>query len=1464
MYKTELLIVFLFVNISVALSQELQFEQISIEQGLSNSLVNNIIQDKQGFIWVSTESGLNRYDGYTFKTFNTDPDNPFSIQGHIIKNLFEDQEGLIWISFSTGGLSYYNPKTEKFYNFQALPNVINCLSDNTVNTIFEDKNNNLWIGTNNGLNKFIRKDNSFKQYFHSHSDTNSLINNVILSMCEDSENNILIGTEAGLSILKNKKQNFISLILQKNNEFEPTTSGSSVQTILQDKNGVYWLGTRNHGVFYSLSLPDNTSKVKHLEEKPIQNVTRILLSKTGLVWIAHTAGLSLIKNLKTLNYKAVNFFNDKDYADLNGLTNISSMIEDTQENIWVAVNGNKNNLFKIDKNLQTTSISDNSSYKKFAKNNMVSSIYEDKFGILWFGLFKAGLAKYNLHGKPFEKLNFISKNDSIKDVVYSIFINSNNTRWIGTSNGLVKTDSKGNILKRYIHTNDCRNCPAGVEVATIAQDKKGFLWLGFYDSQLSCFDPVTEQFKNYLYNPQTNFSNVGWVVRKIIPDYQDYVWFGSFTAGLTKMKPAADTFLNYSNGLLPWKKSYIVYQPKNHVGSNKITSMLADKDSIIWIGTLDDGLDKFNIKTGHFEHFKKQNNTTHTLSSNEINAIFRDSKGRLWIGTGGGGLCLMDENKKTFVHFSTSNGLCNNTVVGITEDKRGFLWLSTLNGISCFNPERKTFKNFYKEDGFQSNEFNIGAVFKSKEGKLYFGSNNGVTAFFPENIFDNPYKPLLHFTGLRIYNKPLLAGDSLHKRVILEEAINYTKRLVLNHNENDFTLEFTALHYAAPLKNELKYKLEGYDADWKIATYSNRSTTYTGLPAGNYIFKVIGSNNDRVWDNVGISMEIIILPPWYQAWWATLLLGIFVSGLLLLIYRIRTQNLRQQKAVLEEKVQLRTQDLLLAKDKLLIQKDLLENKNLEIERIAQQLHEVDEAKLRFFTNISHELRTPLTLIYGPLEKLLSFSGTTPVLQIMPYLQTMQKHTSVLLKLVNQLLDFRRIDNNVIKLQVEKADLIIFVREITESFQSLAEKYNLNLVFMSKYAELFICFDKDIIEKSLYNLISNALKFTPDGGKIEVICDKTASDSYATISISDSGIGIVEAEHQKIFQRFFKSNHTATRYQGSGIGLALTKELLDIHKAEISVSNNISKGTIFTIKLSTHDHFYKQSEGIGVEQNTELLALFSEKTSPEPVTDSIKTNEKIIGEKSKNLILIVEDNLDLLNFISHELYQNYEVETAINGDEGYEKALSLMPDLIVTDLMMPVKDGLQLCTEIRNNEITAHIPVIMLTARTHEDQQIEGLQTGASDYITKPFSINVLYLKIRNLLENRKKLHEKFIKNPLTGYNETLSNIENEKFLHKLITIVEENLTDPDFDGEMLYTRLNMSRSTFYRKLKAVSGLTINIFIRNVRLKHAAKLLKETNKTVQEILFEVGFSNRSYFTRSFTEIFGVSPSKFKNS
>ena len=1461
MSRIKLIIVFFIIQIDLAFTQDLNFEQISTGQGLSNSLVTTIIQDKQGFIWIGTEAGLNRYDGYHFKTFNTDPDDFYSIQGRTIGTLYEDHEGLLWITFSTGGLTYYNPKTEKFYNFQAKKDISNGLSDNSVNTIFEDKKGNIWIGTNRGLNKFRRESNLFQQFFETNKGKQGLINNVILSINEDDKGNILIGTEGGLSILQEKTQKFSSFIFKKTTQYEPVSIGNSVQTILQDKNGIYWFGTRGNGVFYCTGFPSKPTDFKHLEDKLINEVNSISQSRNGPLWISHSNGLSSLK-FSNQGFKTAHFFNSKEYTNAKGISTVNKLKEDSDGNLWVAINGNKSDLYKIDKNLHVTSISTNKTYLYFAKNKMVSSIYEDKFGILWFGLFKAGIAKCDLHGKRFEKINLFSKNEFQNEVVYSIFIDKNGTHWIGTANGLVKTDKSGQIIQRYIHTTGCKNCPAGIEVASITQDKKGFLWLGFYDSQISRFDPITGIFESYLYNPLKKFSNVGWVTRKIISDFHGKLWFSSFTSGLTYIKPTTDTFFNHSNGALPWKNSFVFHDTHTHISSNKITTMLAEHDSIIWIGTIDEGLDKFNLQTGLFNHFKKQINNAQSLSSNEINAIYRDSKGRLWIGTGGGGLSLMHENTKTFTHYSTINGLSNNTVVGITEDDNGFLWLSTVNGISCFDPEGKSFKNFYKEDGFQSNEFNVGAVFKSSDGKLYFGSNKGVTAFFPKNISDNPFKPILHITGLRVYNKPILAGDTLHKRIVINQAINYTKRLVLNHNENDFTLEFTALHYAAPLKNELRYKLIGYDKDWKIVTYPNQTATYTGLPPGDYIFKIIGSNNDGVWNNVGTSMEIIILPPWYQTWWANLLLIIFIFSSLLIIYRIRTKSLRRQKKILEEKVQLRTQDLLLSKDKLLIQKGLLENKNLEIERIAQQLHEVDEAKLRFFTNISHELRTPLTLIYGPLEKLLSFSSTKPLFEIIPYLQIMRKHTGVLIKLVNQLLDLRRIDNEVVRLRVEKADLITFVKNLTGSFGSLAEKYNLSLTFKSNYNELFVFFDKDIIEKSLYNLISNALKFTPDGGSIEVICEKTGPGDYITISIIDSGIGISETEKQKVFQRFFTSGNSNSRYQGSGIGLALTKELLDIHKAEISVSSMAGKGAAFIIKLSTNENFYGPSSIINDQPSTDLPVFYSKEENFKNIDTYGKNDKKISPEKSKYLILIVEDNVDLLHFISNEFSQEYEVEMAKNGSEGFEKALKLIPDLIITDIMMPVKDGLQLCTEIRNNETTAHIPVIMLTAKTREDQQIDGLETGANDYITKPFSINILHLKIRNLLENRKKLHEKFIKSPLSGYNETFHNTENEKFLQKLLVIIEQNLTDPDFDGEILYTQMNMTRSTFYRKLKAVSGLTVNIFIRNVRLKRAAILLKETNKTIQEILYDVGFLNHSYFTKSFTEVFGTSPSKFK--
>ncbi len=1458
MNKIKLLILFSFIYTACVTAQGLKFEQINTDQGLSNSLVNTIIQDKQGFIWLGTESGLNKYDGCNFKVFNSDPDNLFSIRASGVKNIFEDHTGLLWLSFSTGGLSYYNPKTEKFYNFIEKTNISSGLSDNTVNVIFEDKKGNVWIGTNKGLNRFVRENNSFHYYFTSKGKkqhTGDQVN----AIYQDKQNNLWIGSDHGLFTYDYKKDNFKTYSFPKGLSNETLV----ISTILQDYRGTYWFGTKGHGLFYANSLPQKPVYFKLFPEKSIFDVDHVLTCSNGDIWIAHSHGLSVIKQLDTPAFKVINFFDSPGYKDLNGHLHIHFLKEDRQGNIWVTLDGINSDLFKINKNLKLESLSDYQSYYSIAKNKKATCILQDKFDVIWIGLAKGGIAKCDLHGKPFEKISLTSLNGSNahSDVVYSIFEDPVSGVWLGTSQGLVNLSAKGDYLKTYTYAYGCKNCPPGMEVATISRDKSGYLWLGFYDSQISRFNPRTGEFKNYLYNPTKKFSNVGWAVRQIIPDYRGYLWFASFSAGLSKVKSAADTFFNYSNGTLPWKNAYVKNNPGSNISSNKINCMLPEKDGVIWIGTINEGLDKFDIKSSTFENFKMQVGKAGSISSNEINFLYRDSKKQLWIGTGGG-LCLMDEKAKMFKHFSTNNGLCNNEVVGITEDSKGLLWISTMHGISCFNSITNTFKNFYKEDGLQSNEFNIGAVMKAVNGKLYFGGNNGVSVITPDSIVNNPYKPDVVIREMRIFNRVIHASDTINKRVILPLAINYTDKLSLKNYENDFVLEFSALHYSSPLKNELKYKLEGYDNEWKTTRFPNNNATYTGLPPGNYRFKVIGSNNDGLWNDKGASLEIIILPPWYNTWWFRLLCIFFLTSIILTAYILRIRNLKKWQKLLEKKIEIRTNHLEKANKILEKQKHEISLQNTEINAqkyeimdISERLHKADSLKINFFTNVSHEFRTPLTIISGVLSKIkqAALPGTffTPDDYGM-----IERNTSRLLKLINQLLDFRKIDQSAYRLKLEMTDITEFAGNIIAEFSPMSIKASIKLIYQKPEGPVVGFIDRDIVEKILFNLLSNAIKYTPDGGEIN--CLMSFDHNTISIAINDTGIGISPEDISNLFNRFFEAGKKKfQRYESSGLGLAFVKELANIHQGDISVASVEGKGSTFTVTLP----IMQQSIELNGIYNDEILIDNHYSSSLlEGVENNFNEITGVIKKNGKPLLIIAEDSADLRFLIKQEMEHEYNVIACSDGLLAWEQICSTPPDAVLSDVMMPGMSGIELCCNIKTLETTSHVPVILLTARTSEENIIEGLEQGADDYISKPFNINILKARLRNIITQRKKLRAQFIEEPEKDILKLATNNTDKEFIERLVNVIESEIDNQDLNSNYLVKALGMSKSSLYKKVNALAGVSINIFVRNYRLKKSLEMIKTGNSNIAETAYQLGFSSPNYFSTCFSEYFGFPPSK----
>ncbi len=997
--------------------------------------------------------------------------------------------------------------------------------------------------------------------------------------------------------------------------------------------------------------------------------------------------------------------------------------------------------------------------------------------------------------------------------VRAVCEDDNGLIWISTD-VLYCWDRKSGELKSY-ETSSARPDDFGNTGAwSIIKDSKGILWFATSRGLFS-YDPAAAQPRQYKYEPSNTSGLPQKEVYAVYKDNDGYIWIATENYFCELIDVKSGKFRNYR------------YNEETSQNDIVRPCIYQDKENMFWIGT-DRGLVSFDHISGSMNKYLNDPADLHSLNNNSIKSIYPDPGDPykyLWIGTAGGGLNKFNKVDKRFSFFTTKNGLPNNVIYGILSDSKGNLWLSTNHGLSVFNPNTFTFKNFDVLDGLQSNEFNTGAYFKDQNGEMFFGGIKGLNHFYPENVKSNPFVPNIVITNCEILNQSPETGSS---RPIIKPIFN-AGTLTLSDNENYIRFEFSALDYSAPEKNKYAYKLENFHEDWIIAD-TRHSATFTHLPPGEYIFRVKGSNNDGIWNEKGASLKLIILPPWWQTWWAYLIYALLFISILYILRRYELNRINLKNQLKLEKVE------------------------------SDSLRHLDQLKTRFFANISHEFRTPLTLILGQIESVLSSGIET---KEKGKLHIADRNARRLLTLINQLLDISKIEAGSMELKAEQHNLVSFLKSLFYSFESLAETKKIQLKFESDYQNIPVIFEPDKMEKVFYNLVSNAFKFTPEGGEIKVNAD-IPTPGLVEIRIKDNGTGIPADRLTKIFDRFYQVDNSSTReHEGTGIGLALAKELIELHKGKISVTSSEGKGTEFTIQL--HLVYLKHQKENLAEADLEKITfndmLYDTK-------ETLKYDNSLVSEqidtynKKNEILLIVEDNVDVRNYIREQTEADYIIIEASNGEEGINKAREFIPDLIITDIMMPKLDGHKFSRVIRKDEKTSHIPVIMLTAKAGLDDKIEGLETGVDDYLTKPFSAKELKIRVKNLIIKRSELRKKFSRATIIKPSEVSAVDADRQFLQKTIKSIEAHFEDEQFSVERLSEEISMSVSQLNRKLKALIDQPAGQLIRSLRLQRAADLLSQNAGSVAEVCYKVGFGDQSYFSRAFKKQFGCSPSEYK--
>ncbi|MFC2088158.1 two-component regulator propeller domain-containing protein [Calditrichota bacterium] len=1355
--------------------ENIKFEHITVEHGLSHEKVRCLLQDSQGYMWFGTEDGLNKYDGYKFTIYRHDPDDSTSIGSNYIDDLFEDHSGTLWIGTFTGGLNKFNREKETFTRYKYNRNNQSAIISNDIEQIHEFRYENkdvLWIGTGRGLNKLDVATQEFK--YNPHTKKGYPYTN-IEAMVVDSTGIVWFGTsEGGLHKFDPETKKYTHY--QHNPDNPSSLSNNRVMSLYMDKSNILWIGTADSRL-NKFDLKNNLFSSYNLEYGSQSNkrghyALTIFEDHTGTLWIGTT------------------------------LTGLNKFNRETE---------------------QFTRYINNPGDPMSLSNNAILDIYEDRSGVLWVatwgGINKADPGKTqfsvykNIPGDP------NSLTSSFTGPVLETTYEGKRFLWISTNYGLNKIDRVSGKCTRYVHDQgNSRSIPSNLGISLI-EDRTGSLWIGTKGDGLIKFDPKKEQFTQYF--DKKNPINI---IRSIYEDKQGILWLSTRVGGIVQFNRETGVFNRISDAMLTsqvWK----------------------DKTGIFWIASFR-GLKKFNRETKEFVTFRHEPENPNSLSNNNVMAIYEsafDEKEILWIGTHKG-LNRFNRRTEIFEIFTIDDGLPNNIINSILEDSQGNLWLGTSNGLSKFNPRNKTFRNFDVDDGLPGTLFWPGGCFKTENGEMFFGTTRGAFSFYPARLADNSHIPGIVITDFQIFNKSVDIRQSnsnkKHNNFTIPKHISLLEEIEISYKENIFSFEFTALDYRSPQKNKYAYKMKGVDLDWVYTDASRRFATYTNLDPGEYTFRIKGSNNDGIWNEEGTSIKVIITPPWWKTNLAYVIYIFFIGLIVFGIWRIQTNRLKM--------------------------KQQMEMEHFE----AEKLREVDKLKSRFFTNISHEFRTPLTLILSPIEQLITkkFKGSIEESYVI-----IRTNAKKLLRLVNQLLSLSKLEADQMKLQVSEQDIIPVFNRIINLFASLAERKQIDLDF-SFPDSLIMYFDKEKIEIVLNNLFSNAFKYTPEDGIVKVEVTKESipfrfSRHYSRedtgigkdmvqITISNTGSHIPPDQIDKIFDRFYQvesNNHV----EGTGIGLSLTKDLIELHHGKITVESKASEKTTFTILIPATKESYASFEITDLKENKIKNEEIS--TEIEPTELPISTYKTAVKEMSK--VLVVEDNKEVRNYLRKNLEEKYNITEASNGKVGIQKAEQDLPDLIISDVMMPEMDGFEFCNKIKTEVITSHIPVILLTARATREDKLEGLKIGADEYLPKPFDLEELFIRIKNLIQQRRALKERFLKEALFGIDKISSHPAEQEFIEKITWIINNNIDHADYTIENFAQDIGISRAQLFRKLKAWTNQTPQEFIRLCRLKKAAELLKEKSYNVTEVGFAVGFKDTSHFIRSFKSQFSKTPKEF---
>jgi signal transduction histidine kinase/DNA-binding response OmpR family regulator/ligand-binding sensor domain-containing protein len=1219
-----------------------------------------------------------------------------------------------------------------------------------------------------------------------------------------------VGTEKGINILKKGSDGFLHVTTKT----APTLTHDIITAIHRSDYNEIWVGTeyglnklQRHDDRYEFKsyLYDNVEDGDALHNHIYGIASLPTESGTG-IWLTTKSGLKTLINEKLVNYKVQN--------KPASFSLFSTLLTVPGERPYL-ITGSESGIsffdvvsMKFDERIGTDAMN--------LSHGSVTSLYMDRRGVLWVGT-KKGINKFDSYTKEFESFA-VAQFDKSKSIITGIQISATGGYWISTiGGGLYKFDGESTFTKYKIVTQEENTFTEFVQ--TLYSDGKGNVWVGtagagvyhFNEHQLT--SPEIVSYNHY--STETHPALPDSYVMSITNDGRDNVLVGTWSGGLYKILQHGD----------------VIKYEDQRLSSAPIVVVYVDRSGTAWVGTRGNGF--YSIKEDgtemKVEHYKRSE--SNSINDNFINSIYEDHAGIFWLATDGG-LSSFDRRRNVFENYDVEGGPSNKVIVSILEDNEGKLWLAHWNGLTAIDPsDQSRMRNYDRNDRIMGGFFYNNVCVKSREGELLFAGSEGFNRIDTRKIVQRPNDFPLAITQFELFGKSVAHGETVNDRVLLSEPLGNNSAIKLKHFENSIAFEFASLDFAAPEKIRYAYMLEGFDQTWSYTNSERRFANYTNLNPGTYIFRVKASGIDGIWQETYTQLTILISPPWWKTYWAAVLYVVVGFGALYVFRKF-----------------------------ILLRANLLHD--IKLERLQREnMEKLNKAKLDFFTNISHEFRTPLTLILGPLQTLLESSDLGK--QARNHLFSINNNSQRLLRLVNQLLDFRKAESGNLSLKVLEGNIVRFSREIKLSFDSLAEQLRISFTMDATNENIRVWFDRDQFEKILFNLLSNAFKHTQEGGKI-VLKVIDAGDTVQVI-VEDSGRGIRQEHFDQIFQTFFSYDEDK-HHTGTGIGLALSKSLVDMHHGKIEFESKEGSFSRFIVSLKKGNSHFSKEEIQSLTDERESMDYYP--ALIEPTLDSIDVDTRGSGvkmAKAQNLprMLIVEDTLEVRIYIKSIFENTYTILEASQGQEGWEQAVENMPDIIISDVMMPVMDGITLCRNLKSDKRTCHIPLILLTARTSLIFKVDGLETGADEYITKPFNPRVLELKARNLLAQRARLHEAFADSRVLTIEpkRVTLNSADEMFIQRAMESIESNMTNPEFSVEELCRAVAMSRMQLYRKLKALTGLSANEFIRTMRLKRAAQLLEQNQLTVAEVTYEVGFGDLPYFRECFKKMFGVTPSEY---